>query len=278
MMGRILAGPGKISVRRLSQSRRRSAMTPFDMPYVLFGLLFLLSMAVLETGYRVGQWSGVNEDESYHEQISGLRDSLLVMLSLLLGFTFAMGISHFELRRQLLIDEANAIGTTSLRAQTLPEPQQSSVSRLIRQYVDARLEYSRADRNTSQEQAAARRSQDLQNSLWEQTAAVSRQDRTPVFGLFMQSVNEMIDLSEKRTAAREHRIPGVIWSLVTIIALLASFTTGYGLSKRFWFPAVRMPLMFAAAVALIADLDSPTRGFIRATPDSLMRVQQSLPK
>jgi hypothetical protein len=178
----------------------------------------------------------------------------------------------------LLIDEANAIGTASLRASTLPQPQQSTVSQLLHQYAEARVEFSRADLDSPEAQSALRRSKELQAALWVQTTDLVRQDRSAIVGLFMQAVNETIDVSEKRLAARENRIPPIIWTLITVIALLAAFTTGYGQSRRFWFPAVMMPLMFAAAVALIADLDSPTRGFIQTGQGSMLRLQQDLPK
>lgn len=253
-------------------------MIIFDRPYLLFALLFLFSLSVLELGHWIARRSRINDDSGYHEQIMGLRDSLLVLLSLLVGFTFSMAISRFELRRQLLVDEANAIGTASLRARTLPESPQASVSQLLREYTAARIEFSSADLNSPQEHAATQKSKDLQNALWQHIAALSQQDRTAISGLFIQSVNETIDLSEKRVAARENRIPNVIWILITLITLLASFTTGYGLSKRFWFPAFMMPLMFAAAITLIADLDSPTYGLIQTGHDSLFRLQQDLQK
>jgi hypothetical protein len=248
------------------------------MPYVLFAALFAASWAVLETGYRIAARTRINDDEHYHEQIINLRDSLMVLLGLLIGFTFAMAVSRFEQRRQLGIDEANAIGTMILRVRTLPEPVQSAVAPLARQYAAVRADFAGADLRSSQEQDAVRRSNELQKELWERVLAAPQQDRTNIFGLFLQSVNEVIDLSEKRLAAREDRIPAVIWTLLTLIALLAAFTTGYGLSKRFWFPAIMMPLMFAAAVALIADLDSPTRGLIHPGHNSMVRLMEGLKK
>jgi len=253
-------------------------MSYFDRSYLVFSLLFVASLCVLEAGARIAARTRVNEDEHHYEQVSGLRDSLLVLLSLLVGFTFAMAISHFELRRQLSIDEANAIGTACLRAETLADPHRFDLSSVLRQYLDARLEFARTEFGSPEEAASLRLTRKLQDAVWGQTAVIARQDRSAVFGLFMQSVNEAIDLAEKRTAAREHRIPGVIWILVSVIALLASFTTGYGLKRRFWFPAVMMPLMFAAAVALIADLDSPTQGLIRTSSSSMIRLQQDLHK
>jgi len=160
----------------------------------------------------------------------------------------------------------------------LPDSLQSTVAQLLRQYGDARVDFSRAGSNTADEQAAVRRSKDLQNALWEQAVIVSRQERTVLTSLFLQALNETIDLSEKRLAARENRIPAVIWILISVLVVLASFSSGYGLASRFWFPAVMMPLMLAAAVALIADLDSPTHGFIRTGQNSLVRLQQDLAK
>jgi len=63
----------------------------------------------------------------------------LGLLAFLLAFTFGIGASRFEMRRQILIDEANAIGTTYLRAAMLPTPQREDARRLLKEYVDVRI-------------------------------------------------------------------------------------------------------------------------------------------
>jgi hypothetical protein len=244
----------------------------FDSPSLVFLLMFAASFLALELGYQVARRTRVNDDAGHHEQITGLRDSLLVLLSLLIGFTYSMAVSRFDHRRQLLVEEANAIGTAILRAQTLPEPQQSAMTRSLREYVEARIEFSNQTLGSQGFQDARARSKRLQDDLWAQTVSLSGQDRGPVFTAFMQSLNETIDLDGKRLAALENRIPALIWILVTVIAILASFTTGYSLRRRFWFPAVIMPLMFAVSIALISDLDTSVTGFIRTSQQSLLRL------
>ena len=98
--------------------------------------LFLVCLMMCEIGIRVRFRISAAIDEDRHEQIAAARDALAVLLSLLLGFTLAMALKHFDDRRDLVVEEANAIGTTSLRALTLPEPARCEVLELLREYVD----------------------------------------------------------------------------------------------------------------------------------------------
>ena len=97
---------------------------------------------------------------------------------------FALAVPRFDQRRELIVLEANAIGTTSLRAQMLPEPERSVVQQLLRQYVDARLDLKATGPNAEKIQAALVRSKRLQNELWRQAAAVAQRSPTPITGLF----------------------------------------------------------------------------------------------
>jgi len=94
-----------------------------DHPLILSLALFLLLMVIVEAGFRLAVLTSVHMDEERGEQIAASRDGLGILLSLLLGFTLAMALPRFDLRKQLVVDEANAIGTTSLRAGILPEAQ-----------------------------------------------------------------------------------------------------------------------------------------------------------
>ena len=62
----------------------------------------------------------------------------LGLLAFILAFTFGLAASRFDSRMQVLLDEANAIGTTYLRAGMLPE-QGKQIRALLREYADARL-------------------------------------------------------------------------------------------------------------------------------------------
>ena len=93
-----------------------------DHPFLLAMCLFVLLMAVVDTGFRLAVLTGANLDDDSREQIAASRDSLGILLSFMLGFTLAMALPRFDLRKHLVMEEANAIGTTSLRAGLLPEP------------------------------------------------------------------------------------------------------------------------------------------------------------
>lgn len=224
-------------------------------------------------GYRLAWSMRINENSDYHEHITGLREGLFVLLGLLLGFTVAIVLPRFDERRQLVIDEANAIGTTMLRAEILPEPQRSRTLELLREYVVMRQEFAR---ETLLDRAALNRqtqgSKALQRQLWQQIVAVTQESQTAVIATYLQAVNNMIDVAEKRLAAFENRVPQTVWLIIFIVALFQSFATGFSLKRRFWFSLVMTPMVIAIVMALLADLDSPRTGPIRIEQNSMERL------
>jgi hypothetical protein len=251
-------------------------MIIFDYPRLLFLAVFVLLLLAAEGGAWLAKRININSDESYHEQIAGLRDSFFVLLSLLIGFTFSMALSRYDQRRQMAIDEANAIGTTLLRARLLSDPENSRALELLKQYTDLRMGFFAAGLGTSEMTDIGTRSKGIQNQLWDLTVSASQRDRSPVMTSFVQTLNEMIDLDAKRLAARENRIASVIWILILVVAVFATFITGLSLSKRFWVSTVLLPAMLAVSIALVADLDAPTQGFIRVDRRTMQRLQEDL--
>jgi hypothetical protein len=119
-------------------------MSLVDHPVALFFVAFGGLLAMVELGYRVASWMSANDDEERHEQIVAARNGIEILLSLLLGFTLPMSLPNYNLRKHLVIEEANAIGTTNLRAQMLPEPARGKILGSLREYVDARMDFSKA--------------------------------------------------------------------------------------------------------------------------------------
>jgi len=247
-----------------------------DQPLIFSGTLFVLLVIAVESVFRLAVLSAANLDEDRREQIAASRDSLGILLSLLLGFTLAMALPRFDLRKQLVLDEANAIATTGLRSGFLPQAQRIQARELLLQYVAARQAYSRASLGHQELTTAIDRTKSTQTSLWQIAQESARQNPTAITGLFVSSLNEMIDLSEKRLTALENRIPPTIWLMLLLIAFLTCFTFGYWQRRRFWLVAVVIPLMIAIVMGLIADLDSPRSGFLRVDLRSLERVEQDL--
>lgn len=238
--------------------------------------LFVLMAFVGESGYRIGMKSRIEDDENRREQINALASSLFVLLSLLLSFTLSMAVSRYDQRRELVVREADAIGTTYLRAANLAQPYQGNLEQLLRNYVDARIDFFAAGFDPVQLEQALRRSSHLQQELWKNLLAVTQSDRTSIAVAFMNSLNEVIDLDSQSLAALQNRIPPSVWILITIVALIAVFTKGLTLKRRFWLTLVLGPMTIAIAVGLIADVDNPRKGFIQVDQRPLYRLKAEI--
>jgi hypothetical protein len=110
-------------------------------PWLVFVTVCAALITSATVGHRVAWVTQVNEDSHQHEHITGLREGLFILLSLLLGFTVAMVLPRFDERTHLVVEESNAIATTMLRAETLPEPQRSRTVELLREYVIVRRDF-----------------------------------------------------------------------------------------------------------------------------------------
>ncbi len=250
-----------------------------ELGFILLGSLVFFLIAT-EIGYRLGRRHQDQFNADAKSELSIVQGAMMGLLALLLGFTFSMAISRFETRKQLVLEEANAIGTTYLRAQLLPEPERREVSNLLRQYVAARLEFVRRGVEGKKLDEAKRETDALHKRLWSQAMAVGGQDpRSITRGLFIQSLNEVIDLHAKRLQALENHVPGIIIILLFFIAVIATGLIGYGCGvggRRNFFVTLATALLIAAVILVILDLDRPRRGLIKVSQQRLVELQDSL--
>src|SRR5580704_4614529 len=113
-------------------------MNPGELAIAVAISLFVGMLVCLELGYRLGRYA-IEKTASSHEGTGTIEAAVFALLGLLLGFTFANGISHLDQRRVLIIQEANAISGAYLRLDLLPADQQPEMRQLFRQYLDTRL-------------------------------------------------------------------------------------------------------------------------------------------
>lgn len=247
--------------------------------WLIFVCAIVLFFLAFEGGFRFGRLIQPKADESTRMWITTIDAAILGVLALLLGFTFSMSLSRFDLRKELVLEEANTIGTTYLRAQLLPEPYMTEMSVLLRQYVDARLEGTLQPGKLLE---AIVKSEHLHNQLWACAVDVSKDKRVSspaIVSLFLSSLNEMIDLHAKRLAAFENRVPQMVLILLFVCGTITVLITGYGCGlceRRNFIPASMMSVILAMVILVIMDLDQPGRGFITVSQQSLIRLQQSL--
>ena len=240
---------------------------------VIYLVFFAFMIATTEAGFHLGRRSEDNTPDKTKSHVSTVEAGILGVLGLLLGFTMSMAVSRFEVRKQLVLDEANAIGTSCLRTELLPVPQGSEIASLLRQYVDVRVQYGTAGNDLPLD-ALHTQTVRLQNEFWARAVAYGQKDPNPVrAGLLLQSLNQAIDLESARTMALQNHVPASVIYVNAIVGLLAAMVVGYafGLNgRRQIFSMCVLALAITLVLTLIIDLDRPRSGLIRISQQPMI--------
>ena len=248
--------------------------------WVIALVVIVLLLLAIELGYRMGAKVPSGLSDSEKTPVLAISGALFGVLALLLGFTFSMSLDRFEQRKQLVLEESNAIGTAYLRSQLLPEPDRSAVPGILRSYVDARLDFFNLRNDPAQFKGVIDRTENLQDELWAHAAnAVQKDDREVTTGLFIEALNEVIDLHSARVNAMENHVPGSVLLILILVAILSALLVGYGcgLEKRHHLLSTSiMALLIGVVIVVIMDLDRPTRGLIRVGQESMIRLHDSM--
>ncbi len=243
----------------------------------VFVLFAILAGIAYEIGFRVGRWWQKRTPDEKEGPTAMLVGSILALLAFLIAVTMGMASDRFDQRRALVLAEANSIGTTYLRAGYLPEPTSSETRELLRAYVPLRVNV--ADR----EQLAANftRSAELLDRMWAKAEALARTtDRGDLVAIYIESLNETIDLHETRVTAIVYaRVPETILLLLIGGAVLTLGIVGYsaGLTgRRSVVTAVALVIVLGAVLTVIVDLDRPRDGFLQVSQQPLIDLQQQV--
>lgn len=242
----------------------------------LFGATAVIALLSIEGGYRLGGYRHRHCDEK-EAPVGGIVGATLGLLGFILAFTFGLAASRFDARRQIVVEEANAIGTTYLRAGLLPNIRGVKIRKFLGDYVDARLEVVQS-LNIEQ---ALRRSDELHRQLWKEAETIGQEHTNSiVVGLFIQSLNEMIDVHSKRVmVGLQNRLPGVLWATLYFIIILTMVAVGYyeGISNsRRSFALLVLVFTFSAILTLVADLDRPQEGFLTVSQQAMIDLRRMM--
>jgi hypothetical protein len=243
--------------------------------------IFLLGLAAIFAAIEIGYWLGAQASVQGDDNVSTLEGAVIGLLALIVGFTFAMALARFEARRDAVLTEANAIGTTALRARLLPEPHRKEVLGLLRDYVNVRLDLTQHVATQVDLATAIERSNALQEKLWQQAMAMAASDNGMVpTGLFIQTLNETIDDQAKRLAALRNHVPNIVQLSLFGIAIIASGFAGYASAlkarRRSRLPVYVMGLLISGVILLILDLDRPGAGFIEVSQQPMVDAAASI--
>ena len=245
----------------------------------IFTMLFL-SLLSNEIGFRLGYRKKDSADEKTRSHVNSFAVAMLGMLSLIIGFTYSMAGERFSNRKELIVDEANAIGTSYLRSKLIPSPEKEMIGETLRQYADARIEVNTLSENNQDLTQATARTKALQEKIWASIINLSdKGDRLVLVSSLTQSLNPLFDLQEKAIAARIYRVPPIILLLLFFETIISLGIVGYGCGlsgNRLFLPILIMIVFILISIYVIVDLDRPTRGFIKASHQSLLNVKNDI--
>jgi hypothetical protein len=243
----------------------------------VFAAFAIFTLLCYEGGFRLGRWWQDREPGEQEGPTGFLVGSILALLAFLLAVTMGMASDRFDARRGIVLDEANAIGTTYLRAGYLPEPASSQIRELLRQYVPLRIVVT----DTANIATDIQRSREILAELWTISEGVARTtDQGDLVSLYLDSLNETIDLNETRVVAGLFaRVPETIVLLLVGGSALSLAMVGYsaGLTKRRGLlNAIVLVLALGAVIMIVVDLDRPREGFIQVSQQPLIDLQRQI--
>jgi hypothetical protein len=248
------------------------------------GVIFLGSalafLACAWVSERIGWRFRREETDSALSVITSTQAATLGVFAILIGFSFSLATNLFEQRRELLLDDANAIGTAELRARLLPQPYSEEAQKLLREYLAVRLSFHLSSDDDATFERAIEASTRLHEDLWRQAMGASAlQPLSVPIGLFVQSLNELIDLHAKNVDALRFHVPASSILLLYAVAFAGLGLIGYEIgltSVKRSFPTAVVAVLLAGIIVVVVDLDRPRRGLITLSVQPLLDLEASL--
>ena len=199
--------------------------------------LFVGMMILLEIGRRIGLRRAAEDPEGARAGVGAVEAAILALLGLLLAFTFSGAGARFDARRNLIVEETNAIGTAYLRLDMLPAAAQPALREHFRGYIDMRLDVYRKLPDMIAANEALAKANNLQREIWQQ-AVTAVQEGAPIQAavIVLPALNAMIDITTTRTMAGQMHPPSVVFVMLIVLPHVSALLAGYGMvgKSRSW--------------------------------------------
>ena len=244
----------------------------------IYAIMVVLFLAAAELGAWLGRRLRARGDED--KDASTLATAAMGLLALLIAFTYSIALERYDLRRQVVLEDANAIGSAANFALVLPADQRAPMLDMLRQYTRVRIALGAPFDPRKFEHDVAMTTE-LQGKMWQlaMKAAAAAPQSLPVYE-FTSNLNEVNNVGEKRlTALRNHTPTVVIFALVATALIAIGFTgyaSGLGGSRR-RVGMILLSLLLAVLILLTIDLDRPNRGTIEVSTKALSDALAAIP-
>lgn len=242
-------------------------MSYSNIAVLLVAGLFAGILALVALGYRIGLQNLSGETAATRGRRTAIEAAVFGLLGLMIAFTFSGASSRYEFRRQMIVDEANAIGTAYLRLALLPAQAQPALRDQFRRYTEARIAVYQVLPDVEASHAKEAVATGLQQDIWTSALAALKESPPQATIVVVPALNQMFDISTSRKIAMLSHTPVLVFAFLVVLALVCSLLAGYVMagskirnaSLHFFAFAV----MLAGTVYLIFDLDYPRWGLIR---------------
>jgi hypothetical protein len=243
-------------------------------PFVVFVFSFLVMWLSELAGFKIRTLQLRIAEDVYHD-LDLVVAATLTLLSLIIGFTFSMAISRYDLRKNYEEAEANAIGTEYLRADLLPPADAAKVRTLLSEYLDQRLLFYTKNERLPEVDA---KTAVIQAELWAAVRTPASAQPTPIMALAVSGMNDVLNSQGYTQAAWWNRIPPGAWCLMGAVSICANFLVGFDTrhTAQKHIRLLVLPAVLCFAFFAIADIDSPRRGVIRVQPQNLLSLSRSM--
>jgi len=248
----------------------------------LVGLLMIVAMYLTrECGHWIGRlktkWVAATENQE--KTVGTIAGAMLALLGFMLAISISMADGHFEGRRRLILDEANAIGTSHLRARTIGGQNGEKIANLLIDYAQLRLDFFAAGEDQKRLVSVYEQTAALQQQIWAHASAIAKSSPTPISSILLTSLNQVFDLTTSRRWAQEVRVPGSIIKLLFVFSLLSMGILGYYFSicgLRHPILSLFLIIAFTASILLIIDLNRPRSGLIRPEQSPIVWILEDM--
>ena len=247
--------------------------------WLLIVLLAVVIYGATAIGWLIGKRVR-HKSEDLREPFSLMQGALLGFMGLVLAFGLSLAVGRYETRRAAVVDEADTIGTTYLRAQTIAEPQRSQSLALLRRFANTSISISGTIPGSAAQARELTASEDIQRKLWAMAGqALNHAPTDTAPRLYVDSLNEMFDAQSRRVASLGNRVPTPVLVLEIIGAALALAALALHLAtlgRRGVFTAAIAASLVIVMLIVSFDLDRPTRGLIRVPVGPLVETRAEM--
>jgi hypothetical protein len=248
---------------------KKTVLAQID-PSVVGIVLFILMLLALWMGNRMRKRFWHAEEGDTKGGVNSLLGALFGLWGFMLAFTFSQSGNRFESVRGMIVDEANILRNTIIKADFFPDSIRNDYRIELRKYLEERIAY--YDYADDGEKFTKNR-KELSNTartLWNMTIEQSKKPNlSGATGGMSAALTSLFDIGIKREAILSFGIPAPISLMLIVLALAICLVGGFttpAVKRKEWIVIAVFAMLACTILYITMDLAQPMSGFIK--PDT----------